>query len=75
MSSKPSLKDLINELRLRRGLGALQSIEDSQILRKDLDLDSLDLAVLMMRLQEVYGVDIFAAGGLKTVADLKARIS
>jgi acyl carrier protein len=41
-----------------------------QRLREDLELDSLDLAELTVRLQAQFGVDVFARRNLITVGDL-----
>lgn len=43
-------------------------------LRVDLNLDSLDLAVLTVKLEAKTGVDVFARGIVSTVGELLCRI-
>lgn len=42
----------------------------ADLLREDLELDSLDLAELTVRLQAKFGVDVFAKRNLRTVGDV-----
>jgi acyl carrier protein len=43
-------------------------------LREDLGFDSMDLAELTVRVEEATGVDIFAAGIVRTVGEIEARL-
>ena len=43
-------------------------------LRDDLGMDSLDLAVLTVRLESLTGIDVFANGIVKTVGEIQNRL-
>jgi acyl carrier protein len=60
----------INGIRQAAGRGAVGELRREQRLREDLELDSLDLAELTVRLQAQFGVDVFARRNLITVGDL-----
>lgn len=71
-----TVKDLINELRSKRKLTPLNHISDESRLLQDLGLDSLDLAVLAIRLDETFSVDIFSGTSrVQTVGDIRNLIN
>jgi acyl carrier protein len=43
-------------------------------LKQDLDLDSLDLAVLTVKIEAETGIDVFAEGIVETVGQLLAKL-
>jgi acyl carrier protein len=65
----------INEVFIESGREPLQSLSPEMSLRSDLDLDSLDLAVLTVKLESATGVDVFQNGVVQTVGDLLERLS
>lgn len=65
----------INEVLIESGREPLQSLSPEMSLRRDLDLDSLDLAVLTVKLESATGVDVFQNGVVQTVGDLLERLS
>ncbi|MBL8890157.1 MAG: acyl carrier protein [Planctomycetaceae bacterium] len=60
----------INRIRSATGKRALAKVFAADLLREDLELDSLDLAELTVRLQAKFGVDVFAKRNLRTVGDV-----
>jgi acyl carrier protein len=60
----------INRIRAATGKRALVKVLSADLLREDLELDSLDLAELTVRLQAKFGVDVFAKRNLRTVGDV-----
>ena len=60
----------INRIRAATGKRALAKVLAADLLREDLELDSLDLAELTVRLQAKFGVDVFAKRNLRTVGDV-----
>ncbi len=60
----------INLIRQRNGKRWLAKISAAERLMDDLELDSLDLAELTVRLQAKFGVDVFAKRNLRTVGDV-----
>lgn len=60
----------LNIIRQRNGKRWLSKVASAQLLREDLELDSLDLAELTVRLQAKFGVDVFAKRNLRTVGDV-----
>jgi len=71
--SDPVLK-AVNEVRANLNLPALESLSDETHLRADLQMDSLDLAELAVRIEDVTGTDIFASGLVSTVAEVRSRL-
>jgi len=49
-------------------------VKNETRLRSDLELDSLDLATLTVKLEAITGVDVFAKGIVSTVGELLGRI-
>lgn len=70
----PLLLNHINALRGFKGLPSLDSISAEQSLRVDMQLDSLDLAELTVRLQKDTGVDVFAEGLVSTIGEVNDRL-
>jgi acyl carrier protein len=69
------LRDAINTVRSNKGLNSVKSLEPDQDLRADLSLDSLDLAELTVRLEAQSGIDVFAAGLVNTVGEVRQRLA
>ncbi len=69
-----ALKQLTEEIRAVRGLTPLPDLAPTADLRRDLGLDSLDLAELTVRIQDRYGVDVFASGIVRTWGELVQRV-
>ena len=69
-----ALKQLTEKIRGVRGLTPLPDLAPTADLRRDLGLDSLDLAELTVRIQDRYGVDVFAAGVVRTWGELVQRV-
>ncbi len=49
-------------------------IDDHFTLRRELGLDSLDLAELTVRIENEYGVDIFEDGIVETVGEILEKL-
>lgn len=64
----------INEVLDESGRDQITGISLVSQLRADLDLDSLDLAVLAVKLEAKTGVDVFAKGIVSTVGEILSRI-
>lgn len=60
----------VNRIRAATGKHALTKLLAKDQLREELELDSLDLAELTVRLQAKFGVDVFAKRNLRTVGDV-----
>ncbi|WP_145420025.1 phosphopantetheine-binding protein [Planctomycetes bacterium K23_9] len=73
MSDK--LLRLFNGIRSDAGAAELDSIDDDAKLRDDLGFDSLELAVLAVKIEAEFGVDVFEQGIVLTVGELRGRIN
>lgn len=69
-----ALLALVNHVRSGRGRAPLPVPVADADLRRDLQLDSLDLAELTVRIQDEFGVDVFAAGVVRTWGELLQRV-
>ncbi len=68
------LEAIIDEILDDSGRPPVASITNELRLREDLGLNSLELAVLTVRIEAVYGVDIFADGLVTTVGEVLAKL-
>jgi len=65
---------IINEKLAETGREAMPTITRDMRLRKDIGLDSLELAVLTVKLEAEFGVDVFAAGLVTTAGEVEDRL-
>lgn len=70
----PSLLAVINEVRANKGHLPLEALVSSLRWREDIGFDSLDLAELTVRIEEKFGVDVFADGVVATVGEVVQKI-
>ncbi len=68
------VQTLINEVLEESGRDPIASFDSNARLRNDLGLDSLDLAVLTVKLEANTGVDVFRDGLVHTVSEVIAKI-
>ena len=68
------LLEIINKIRLNKGLEKLPCAADAMLLRKDFGLDSFDLAELTVNIEVSFGSDVFADGLVETFGELKAKL-
>jgi len=69
-----SLLPIINEVRAHKKLPPLAALTAEMRLREEVELTSLDLAELTVRIEEAFGVDVFADGLVSTVGEVAAKI-
>lgn len=72
---KENLLKIINEVLVRKELNTISELHSQLDLRKDLGMDSIDLAFLTVLIEEKYGVDIFADGVSTSVGDILNKIN
>ncbi|MFN9246509.1 MAG: phosphopantetheine-binding protein, partial [Planctomycetota bacterium] len=65
---------VINEILDDFGRSPISFLSSEMRLREDLGLNSLELAVLTVRLEAVYGIDVFASGLVTTVGEVLAKL-
>jgi acyl carrier protein len=64
----------INEVLVESGREPVSALRDDMHLRKDLGLDSLELAVLTVKIEAATGIDIFENGLVDTVGEVAKRL-
>lgn len=69
------LVTIINEVRANKQQPPLNDLCASSRLREDVGLESLDLAELTVRVEEKFGVDVFADGLVHTIGEIEAKIT
>ncbi len=69
------LLHVINLVRTNKGLPSLGEIQPHHRLREDIGFDSLDLAELTARIDEEFGVDVFAEGLVYQAGEVDERIA
>lgn len=66
---------IINEVRANKHQAPVTGFKAELRLREDLGFESLDLAELTVRIEEKFGVDVFADGLVHTVGEIERKIS
>jgi acyl carrier protein len=74
MKTTPTLLSVVNQVQANKRRPPVAVLSPQTRLREDLGFDSLDLAELTVRLEEAFGVDIFAAGVVRTAGEIEARL-
>lgn len=64
----------INEVLAESGRSERSDIKDDSHLKRDLDLDSLDLAVLTVKIEAETGIDVFADSIVETIGQIRAKL-
>lgn len=65
---------IIKQVMAEAGRAPSSELTPSTTLRKQLGFDSLELAVLTVRIEAVFGVDVFADGLVDTIGELQAKL-
>lgn len=66
------LLNIINYILKKKNKYELEKLDTSLSLRNDLELDSLDLAELTVRIEDEFDVDIFEDGIIDTIAEIES---
>jgi len=74
MKPAPTLLSVVNQVLANKRCPAIAALPPETRLREELGFDSLDMAELTVRLEEAFGVDIFAAGVVRTAGEIEARL-
>ncbi|MDD3179533.1 MAG: glycosyltransferase [Opitutaceae bacterium] len=74
-STLAALGDIINQVRENKGQPPLGELHPGSRLREEIGFESLDLAEFTVRIEEKFGVDVFADGLVHTVGEIQDRIS
>lgn len=69
-----NLLAIINEMREENNQKELEQLEASMHLRDDLEMDSLALAELTVRIEDEFDVDIFEDGIVQTIGEIQSKI-
>ena len=68
------LRSIVEELLLESGKALPTAFTAGTRLREDLGLNSLELAILTVRIESVYQVDVFEQGLVATLGEVAERI-
>jgi acyl carrier protein len=68
------LLKIVNTVREHKGQPPLMELCVEMKLREDLGFESLDLAELTVRVEDAFGVDVFADGLVFTVGEIAERL-
>jgi len=68
------LKEIINIILEKKEKEKLEKLDENLSLRNDLEMDSLDLAELTVRIEDEFGVDIFEDGIIDKVGEIIEKI-
>ena len=73
-SQAQMLLDKINQVLVESGREPVSALRDDMYLRKHLGFDSLELAVLTVKIEAATGIDIFENGLVDTVGEVAKRL-
>jgi len=68
------LKEIINTVLLNSSLPEVDSINKSLHLRNNLGMDSIALAELAVRIEDLFDVDVFEDGLVETVGEIIEKL-
>lgn len=68
------LLSIINEMREENDQETIEALEPTMHLRDDLELDSLMLAELTVRIEDEYDIDIFEDGIVQTIGEILEKL-
>lgn len=74
MDFQRELLSIINTVLTNNGRKALDCVPPESDLRRDLALDSFDLAELTVRIQAKFDVDVFADSNVSTVGEIIEKL-
>ncbi len=74
MEIENKLNEIINIILEKKEKEKLEKIDQNLSLRNDLEMDSLDLAELTVRIEDEFGVDVFEEGIVDTVQEVIEKI-
>lgn len=66
--------EIVNGIRVNKGLTELDKINSSDRLREDYGLTSFDLAELTVKIEDEFDIDIFEDGLVNTVGEILAKL-
>lgn len=69
------VKKIINKILERKKKEPLKELNYDLSLRNDLDMDSLDLAELTVRIEDAFGIDVFEDGIIDTIGEIMEKIN
>ncbi|WP_028843981.1 acyl carrier protein [Pseudothermotoga elfii] len=69
------VKKIINKILERKKKEPLKELNYDLSLRNDLDMDSLDLAELTVRIEDAFGIDVFEDGIIDTIGEIMDKIN
>lgn len=65
---------IVNVVLENNKLDAVKEIKESTNLREDLNLDSIKLAELTVRIEDEFGIDVFEDGVVNTIGEIIAKL-
>lgn len=74
MEIENKLKEIINIILGKKEKEKLEKLDQNLSLRNNLEMDSLDLAELTVRIEDEFGVDVFEEGIVDTVKEVVEKI-
>jgi acyl carrier protein len=68
------LLDIINRVLVNNDLYPIDNLDPTLRFREDLELDSIMLAELTVRIEDEYNIDVFEDGMVYTIEDILVKI-
>jgi acyl carrier protein len=68
------LLDIINKVLSNNDLKTIDQLDPHLRMREDLDMDSITIAELTVRVEDEYGIDVFEDGMIYTLGDIMKKI-
>jgi acyl carrier protein len=68
------LLDIINRVLVNNDLYPIDALDPTLRFREDLELDSIMLAELTVRIEDEYNIDVFEDGMVYTIGDILVKI-
>jgi acyl carrier protein len=75
MKTEEKVMEIINKILEKKEKALIKKIKREDSLREDLEMDSLDLAELTVRIEDEFGIDVFEEGIIDKVGEILEKIN
>ncbi|MDN5343866.1 MAG: acyl carrier protein [Oceanotoga sp.] len=75
MKTEEKVMEIINKILEKKEKALIKKIKKEDSLREDLEMDSLDLAELTVRIEDEFGIDVFEEGIIDKVGEILEKIN
>jgi acyl carrier protein len=69
-----TLLEIVNKVLYNNDLNTLSTLDPSLRLKEDLDMDSITIAELTVRVEDEFNIDVFENGMISTLGQIMSKV-